>query len=147
MAISTEVYASLNILYASQAPSASDISLWQTDPSLTSLTWEETVLVFANSAAAQQTYPLLAAPGAATDATRRQYVLEVFNNAYGLEEADLNVDEINYWVEWLSLTNPDGTPADSDGTGIPNILDPTGPAQPGRSSPRFRCPVPTARYF
>jgi len=123
MAISTEVYASLNILYASQAPSASDISLWQTDPSLTSLTWEETVLVFANSAAAQQTYPLLAAPGAATDATRRQYVLEVFNNAYGLEEADLNVDEINYWVEWLSLTNPDGTPADSDGNGIPNILD------------------------
>lgn len=123
MAISTEVYASLNILYASQAPSASDISLWQTNPSLTSLTWEETVLVFANSAAAQQTYPLLAAPGAATDATRRQYVLEVFNNAYGLEEADLNVDEINYWVEWLSLTNPDGTPADSDGNGIPNILD------------------------
>jgi len=123
MAISTEVYASLNILYASQAPSASDISLWQTDPSLTSLTWEETVLVFANSAAAQQTYPLLAAPGAATDATRRQYVLEVFNNAYGLEEADLNVDEINYWVEWLSLTNPDGTPADSDGNPIPNILD------------------------
>ncbi len=123
MAISPEVYASLNILYASQAPSASDISLWQTDPSLTSLTWEETVLVFANSAAAQQTYPLLAAPGAATDATRRQYVLEVFNNAYGLEEADLNVDEINYWVEWLSLTNPDGTPADSDGNGIPNILD------------------------
>ncbi|AKE62708.1 Alkaline phosphatase [Microcystis aeruginosa NIES-2549] len=90
---------------------------------MTSLTWEETVLVFANSAAAQQTYPLLAAPGAATDATRRQYVLEVFNNAYGLEEADLNVDEINYWVEWLSLTNPDGTPADSDGNGIPNILD------------------------
>lgn len=123
MAISQEVYASLNILYASQAPSASDISLWQTNPSLTSLSWEETVLVFANSAAAQQTYPLLAAPGAATDATRRQYVLEVFNNAYGLEEADLNVDEINYWVEWLSLTNPDGTPADSDGNGIPNILD------------------------
>ncbi|TRU44020.1 MAG: calcium-binding protein [Microcystis aeruginosa Ma_QC_Ca_00000000_S207] len=123
MAISQEVYASLNILYASQAPSASDISLWQTDPSLTSLTWEETVLVFANSAAAQQTYPLLAAPGAATDATRRQYVLEVFNNAYGLQEADLDPAEIDYWVEWLSLTNPDGSPADSDGNGIPNILD------------------------
>ena len=123
MAISPEVYASLNILYASQAPSASDISLWQTNPSLTSLTWEETVLVFATSAAAQQTYPLLAAPGAATDATRRQYVLEVFNNAYGLQEADLDPAEIDYWVEWLSLTNPDGTPADSDGNGIPNILD------------------------
>lgn len=123
MAISQEVYASLNILYASQAPSASDISLWQTDSSLTSLTWEETVLVFANSTAAQQTYPLLAAPGAATDATRRQYVLEVFNNAYGLEEADLDPAEIDYWVNWLSLTNSDGTPADSDGNGIPNILD------------------------
>lgn len=123
MAISTEVYASLNILYASQAPSASDISLWQTNPSLTSLTWEETVLVFANSDAAKETYPLLAAPGAATDATRKQYVLEVFNNAYGLQEADLDPAEIDYWVEWLSLTNPDGTPADSDGNGIPNILD------------------------
>ncbi|MDB9408470.1 hypothetical protein PN434_07975, partial [Microcystis aeruginosa CS-558/01A06] len=64
MAISQEVYASLNILYASQAPSASDISLWQTNPSLTSLSWEETVLVFANSDAAKETYPLLAAPGA-----------------------------------------------------------------------------------
>lgn len=123
MAISPEVYASLNILYASQAPSASDISLWQTNPSLTSLTWEETVLVFATSTAAQQTYPFLAAPGAATDATRRQYVLEVFNNAYGLQEADLDPAEIDYWVEWLSLTNPDGSPADSDGNGIPNILD------------------------
>ncbi|MBC1196250.1 hemolysin [Microcystis aeruginosa BLCCF158] len=123
MAISPEVYASLNILYATQAPSASDISLWQTDPSLTSLTWEETVLVFANSDAAKETYPLLAAPGAATDATRKQYVLEVFNNAYGLQEADLDPAEIDYWVEWLSLTNPDGTPADSDGNGIPNILD------------------------
>lgn len=123
MAISPEVYASLNILYASQAPSASDISLWQTNPSLTSLTWEETVLVFATSTAAQETYPLLAAPGAATDATRKQYVLEVFNNAYGLQEADLDAAEIDYWVEWLSLTNPDGTPADSDSNGIPNILD------------------------
>lgn len=123
MAISQEVYASLNILYASQAPSASDISLWQTNPSLTSLSWEETVLVFANSDAAKETYPLLAAPGAATDATRKQYVLEVFNNAYGLQEADLDPAEIDYWVEWLSLTNPDGTPADSDGNGIPNILD------------------------
>ncbi|GBF53009.1 alkaline phosphatase [Microcystis sp. 0824] len=90
---------------------------------MTSLTWEETVLVFANSDAAKETYPLLAAPGAATDATRKQYVLEVFNNAYGLQEADLDPDEIDYWVEWLSLTNPDGTPADSDGNGIPNILD------------------------
>jgi len=123
MAISTEVYASLNILYASQAPSASDISLWQTNPSLTSLTWEETVLVFATSTAAQETYPLLAAPGAATDATRKQYVLEVFNNAYGLQEADLDPAEIDYWVEWLGLTNSDGSPADSDGNGIPNILD------------------------
>ena len=123
MAISPEVYASLNILYASQAPSASDISLWQTNPSLTSLTWEETVLVFATSTAAQETYPLLAAPGAATDATRKQYVLEVFNNAYGLQEADLDPAEIDYWVEWLGLTNSDGSPADSDGNGIPNILD------------------------
>jgi hypothetical protein len=123
MTISPEVYASLNILYASQAPSASDISLWQTNPSLTSLSWEETVLVFATSAAAQETYPFLSAPGAATDVTRRQYVLEVFNNAYGLQEADLDPAEIDYWVEWLSLTNPDGTPADSDGNGIPNILD------------------------
>lgn len=123
MAISQEVYASLNILYASQAPSASDISLWQTNPSLTSLTWEETVLVFANSDAAKETYPLLAAPGAATDATRKQYVLEVFNNAYGLQEADLDAAEIDYWVNWLSLTNSDGSPADSDGNGIPNILD------------------------
>lgn len=123
MAISQEVYASLNILYASQAPSASDISLWQTNPSLTSLSWEETVLVFANSDAAKETYPLLAAPGAATDATRKQYVLEVFNNAYGLQEADLDPAEIDYWVEWLSLTNSDGSPADSDGNGIPNILD------------------------
>ncbi|MCZ8362081.1 MAG: hemolysin [Microcystis sp. LE19-251.1A] len=123
MAISPEVYASLNILYASQAPSASDISLWQTNPSLTSLTWEETVLVFATSTAAQETYPLLAAPGAATDATRKQYVLEVFNNAYGLQEADLDAAEIDYWVNWLSLTNSDGSPADSDGNGIPNILD------------------------
>jgi len=123
MAISQEVYASLNILYASQAPSASDISLWQTNPSLTSLTWEETVLVFATSTAAQETYPLLAAPGAATDATRKQYVLEVFNNAYGLQEADLDAAEIDYWVNWLSLTNSDGSPADSDGNGIPNILD------------------------
>jgi Ca2+-binding RTX toxin-like protein len=123
MAISPEVYASLNILYATQAPSASDISLWQTNPSLTSLSWEETVLVFANSTAAQQTYPFLAAPGAATDATRRQYVLQVFDNAYGLQEADLDPAEIDYWVEWLSLTNPDGSPADSDGNGIPNILD------------------------
>ncbi|WP_230457623.1 calcium-binding protein [Microcystis aeruginosa] len=117
------MYASLNILYASQAPSASDISLWQTNPSLTSLSWEETVLVFANSDAAKETYPLLAAPGAATDATRKQYVLEVFNNAYGLQEADLDPAEIDYWVEWLSLTNSDGSPADSDGNGIPNILD------------------------
>ncbi|MDJ0541149.1 MAG: hemolysin [Microcystis sp. M53603_WE2] len=117
------MYASLNILYASQAPSASDISLWQTNPSLTSLTWEETVLVFATSTAAQETYPLLAAPGAATDATRKQYVLEVFNNAYGLQEADLDPAEIDYWVEWLGLTNSDGSPADSDGNGIPNILD------------------------
>jgi len=123
MAISQEVYASLNILYASQAPSASDISLWQTNPSLTSLSWEETVLVFANSDAAKETYPLLAAPGAATDATRKQYVLEVFNNAYGLQEADLDAAEIDYWVNWLGQTNSDGSPADSDGNGIPNILD------------------------
>ena len=123
MAISQEVYASLNILYASQAPSASDISLWQTNPSLTSLSWEETVLVFANSDAAKETYPLLAAPGSATDATRKQYVLEVFNNAYGLQEADLDAAEIDYWVNWLRLTNSDGSPADSDGNGIPNILD------------------------
>ncbi|MDJ0603919.1 MAG: hemolysin [Microcystis sp. M53602_WE12] len=97
--------------------------MWQTNPSLTSLTWEETVLVFATSTAAQETYPLLAAPGAATDATRKQYVLEVFNNAYGLQEADLDPAEIDYWVEWLGLTNSDGSPADSDGNGIPNILD------------------------
>ncbi|MCZ8024775.1 MAG: hemolysin [Microcystis sp. LE19-10.1B] len=97
--------------------------MWQTNPSLTSLTWEETVLVFATSTAAQETYPLLAAPGAATDATRKQYVLEVFNNAYGLQEADLDAAEIDYWVNWLSLTNSDGSPADSDGNGIPNILD------------------------
>lgn len=122
MAISSQVYASLNILYATQAPSASDISLWQTNPSLTSLSWEQTVLVFANSTAAKQTYPILQAPGAATDATRRQYVLQVFNNAYGLKEADLNAAEINYWVNWLGLTN-NGAPADSDGNGIPNILD------------------------
>lgn len=101
MAISQNEVIGLSILYANQAASASDLNQWATNPNLTSLTYNQAVNLFATSAKAQATYPYLTLPSIADP---KQYVIQIFANAYSIAAADIPTAELAYWVSWIGLS-------------------------------------------
>jgi len=110
MAIEQSVVIALNIMYGNQASSASDLEWWAS-PAAADITYDQAVVLFATSAAAQSNYQYLASPNVASAS---QYVEQIFANSYGIAAADIDPLELAYWVEWLSLP---------DTNGIPNYLE------------------------
>jgi hypothetical protein len=110
MAIEQSVVIALNIMYGNQASSASDLEWWAS-PAAADITYDQAVVLFATSAAAQSNYQYLASPNVASP---EQYVIQIFANSYGIAAADIDPLELAYWVNWLSLP---------DTNGIPNYLE------------------------
>jgi hypothetical protein len=110
MAIAQSVVIALDIMYGNQAPSASDLEWWAS-PAAADITYNQAVVLFATSAAAQANYPYLAAPNVASP---QQYVEQIFQNNYGIPASAIDPVELDYWVSWLSLP---------DDNGIPNYLE------------------------
>ena len=98
MALSPNVIAALSIMYTGRGVSQSDLNWWATDGA--SVTYEEAVLLFAQTPDAAIKYPFFQAP---QTANKRQYIAEVFANLYNINISTVDPDEVAYWENWLGL--------------------------------------------
>jgi hypothetical protein len=122
MAIQQSVVIALNIMYGNQASSASDLEWWAS-PAAADITYDQAVVLFATSTAAQANYPYLAAPNVASAS---QYVEQIFANSYGIAAADIDPLELDYWVNWLSLPDTNGIPNYLE---LPSVINQYSPAE------------------
>ncbi len=98
MALSNAVIAALQIMYTGRGVSQSDLNWWATDGA--NVTYEEAVLLFANSPDTAAKYPFFQAPASAS---KTQYITQVFQNLYNIAIADVPAEEVTYWENWLGL--------------------------------------------
>jgi len=99
MAIPQSSIIALSLMYTKLPPSASDLTYWAS-PAGQAVSWEQAVQAFSTSDAAKTAYPMLASPTVLSqnEAARRAYVIQAFQNLYGIAEADIPAAELTYWA-------------------------------------------------
>ncbi|MCA2553705.1 MAG: DUF4214 domain-containing protein [Microcystis sp. M04BS1] len=107
MAIPQSSIIALSLMYTKLPPSASDLTFWATPPG-NAISFNEAVQAFSTSSQAKTAYPMLASPTVLSqDATaRRQYVIQAFQNLYGIQAADINAEELTYWADTYLVSSP-----------------------------------------
>ena len=99
MAIPQSSIIALSLMYTKLPPSASDLTYWAS-PEGQSVSWNQAVQAFSTSSQAKTAYPMLASPTVLSqnEAARRAYVIQAFQNLYGIAEADIPAAELTYWA-------------------------------------------------
>ncbi len=99
MAISQSSIIALSLMYTKLPPSASDLTFWAS-PAGQAISWNQAVQAFSTSDAAKTAYPMLASPTVLSqnEAARRAYVIQAFQNLYGIAAADIPAAELTYWA-------------------------------------------------
>lgn len=107
MAIPQSSIIALSLMYTKLPPSASDLTYWAS-PEGQSVSWNQAVQAFSTSSAAKAAYPMLASPTVLSQnaAARRQYVIQAFENLYGIAEADIPAAELTYWADTYLVSSP-----------------------------------------
>lgn len=107
MAIPQSSIIALSLMYTKLPPSASDLTYWAS-PEGQSVSWNQAVQAFSTSSAAKASYPMLASPTVLSQnaAARRQYVIQAFENLYGIAEADIPAAELTYWADTYLVSSP-----------------------------------------
>ncbi|BCU14425.1 calcium-binding protein [Microcystis aeruginosa] len=107
MAIPQSSIIALSLMYTKLPPSASDLTYWAS-PEGQSVSWNQAVQAFSTSSAAKAAYPMLASPTVLSQnaAARRAYVIQAFQNLYGIAEADIPAAELTYWADTYLVSSP-----------------------------------------
>jgi Ca2+-binding RTX toxin-like protein len=108
MAIPQSSIIALSLMYTKLPPSASDLDYWAS-PEGQAVSWDQAVQAFSTSSAAKTAYPMLASPNVLSQnaAARREYVIQAFQNLYGIAEADIPAEELTYWADTYLTSSPE----------------------------------------
>ena len=107
MAIPQSSIIALSLMYTKLPPSAADLTYWSS-PEGQAVSWDQAVQAFSTSSAAKTAYPMLASPTVLSQnaAARRDYVIQAFQNLYGIAAADIPADELTYWADTYLVSSP-----------------------------------------